>query len=415
MKQPLGTKENTERKYSEAINLYADTCLSIKEICERTCVSFCAFSSFLSKNHRDLILKRHNLTHIPNVKLRGKKGQTTAAHYKYRDAIAACDSREYIEYNISQIARIFNVNCSSLASQLRRHYPHIVPRREEARRKMGIAVNLQYGVRSWSKEGYAPAVEMLQTTDMTVEEAAEACNVSYTGLREHIIAYFPELTLRRGQKRTLALGQKVRGERNGNWTIHEPGEETVEKYEKAIEMYRTTSASVKEIVRQMGVDLGGFRYYLKTWHPELMVERRGFEAGMDLSETKRYNKSTAEKYAGAIERLRTTDLPTSKVAAEFGLNADIFRMYLKEHCPELTEARGMTRLPNGRTVSKRSAEKYAEAVRLYESTPEPLRSISERLGLVYQSVGGFIRRNCPEAIDRHNALLAADGHSTETI
>jgi hypothetical protein len=46
--------------------------------------------------------KRHNLTGLENARLRGRKGQTTAAHYnKYKEAIAACDSREYIEYNIS--------------------------------------------------------------------------------------------------------------------------------------------------------------------------------------------------------------------------------------------------------------------------------------------------------------------------
>lgn len=121
---------STELKYREAITLYSDSDLSIKDICERTGVGFSAFSSYLSKHHRELILKRHNLTEHENVKLRGSKGQTTSAHYKYKDAIAACDSVEYIEYNISQIARIFDVNCSALASQLRRHYPEIVPRRE---------------------------------------------------------------------------------------------------------------------------------------------------------------------------------------------------------------------------------------------------------------------------------------------
>ena len=70
------------------------------------------------KHHRNLIIRRHSLTEYANVKLRGCKGQTTSAHYKYKDAIAACDSTEYIEYNISQIARIFDVDCSSLASQL---------------------------------------------------------------------------------------------------------------------------------------------------------------------------------------------------------------------------------------------------------------------------------------------------------
>ena len=111
-------------KYREAISIYSESNLSIRVICESTGVGARAFSSYLSKNHRDLIIKRHNLSEYKSVKLRGQRGQTTASHYKYRDAIAACDSTEFIEYNISQIARIFDVDSLSLLGQLRRHYPH---------------------------------------------------------------------------------------------------------------------------------------------------------------------------------------------------------------------------------------------------------------------------------------------------
>lgn len=171
------------------------------------------------------------------------------------------------------------------------------------------------------------------------------------------------------------------------------------KYEKAIDLYRTTSRDVKDIVRIVGVTLGGFRYHLRTWYPELMVLRRGFDEGMALEQTKRYKKSSAEKYANAIERLQNTDLPTAKVAAEFGLNPETFRMYLREHHPELVTARGMIRTSDGKVVSNRSAEKYAEALRIYATTSESLKSIAKRLGLTYNSVGGFIRRNYPEAIE----------------
>lgn len=398
---------STELKYREAITLYSDSDLSIKDICERTGIGFSAFSSYLSKHHRKLILKRHNLTEYENVKLRGSKGQTTEAHYKYRDAVAACDSIEYIEYNISQIARIFDLNCSSLASQLRRHYPEIVPRREKERQRMGISVNLQYGARKWSTKAYCTAIEMLQSSDMTIEEVADACNVSHTGLREHVLAYHPQITQLREIKRIKAKGQNVRGMRNGCWTMHEPEQSSIKKYEEAIEIYRTTSTDVKTIARQAGLNLGAFRYHLRTWHPELMVQRRGFDENVPIEQTKRYKKSTAEKYADAIERLKSSDMPTSRVAAEFGLNPEVFRMYLKEHYPELTAVRGMTKANNGRTVSNRSAEKYAEALQLYETTPEPLKSIAQRLGLTYNSLGGFIRRNYPEAIEKHKLLQVA--------
>ena len=397
-----------ESKYRESIALYSDSTLSIKHICEQTGVGFAAFCSYLSKHHRELILKRHNLTEYNHVQLRGSKGQTTAAHYKYKDAIAACDSAEYIEYNISQIARIFGLDCSALASQLRRHYPEIVPRREQARRRMGIAVNLQYGARKWSQEAYAEAVAMLQSTDLTVDAVADACQVSSSGFREHVLAYHPEITAMREQKRTEAVGCKVRGERSGNWSLHEPDAETVARYEQAIALYRDTAHSVESIVRQVGVTLGGFRYYLRTWHPELMVQRRGFGQDVELEHTKRYKKATAQKYADAIGLLRRTDLSTAKVAAQFGLNPEIFRMYVKEHFPELTTARGMTRAANGKTVKSSSAQKYAEALHVFETTTEPLKSIAQRMGLTYNSLGGYIRRSCPEAIEKHRSLVALE-------
>lgn len=396
-------KEATIAKYREAIDLYTTTSLSIKEICEQTGVSFSAFCSYLSKHHRELILQRHNLTHHPKARLRGTKGQTTEGHHKYRDAITACDSQEYIEYNISQIARIFGVNCSSLANQLRRHYPEIIPRRELARQRMGITINLQYGARQWSKQGYAEAVEMLQSTDMTIEEAARACNVSHTGLREHISAYHPQIAAYRESRRTAAVGQQVRGKRNGCWGVHQPTEDTEKKYEKAVELYRTTSLPVAEIARSAGVSKGGFHSYLRSWYPELMVERRGYDSGIALKHTKRYRKDTTEKYAPAIERLAHSTLSVAEVAAEAGLNAHTFRYYLKEHHPQLLESDGMAQMPDGRRVSKRSMAKYAEAVHLYGTTPEPLHSIATRLGLNPKSLSGFIHRNHPELVERRKS------------
>jgi hypothetical protein len=82
-------------------------------------------------------------------------------------------------------------------------------------------------------------------------------------------------------------------------------------------------------------------------------------------------------------------------------------MYVKEHYPELATVRGMIKTGNGKAVSNRSLEKYAEALNIYETTSEPLKSIALRLGLTYNSLGGFIRRNFPEAIERHNSLPAS--------
>lgn len=49
--------------------------------------------------------------------------------------------------------------------------------------------------------------------------------------------------------------------------------------------------------------------------------------------------------------------------------------------------------------------KYRKAVELYRTTAEPLKAIVRRLGLVYNSLSGFIRRNIPEAAAQHARLL----------
>ena len=77
---------------------------------------------------------------------------------------------------------------------------------------------------------------------------------------------------------------------------------------------------------------------------------------------------------------------------------------MHKHEPALAKAQGMTLNRNGKRVSRRSEEKYAEAIRIYETTAEPLKLIAARLGVVYNSLGSYIRRNCPEAMERHKKL-----------
>ncbi len=224
--EPAGDSRRASARYAEAVSLYATTRLTIREICALTGDSHRAFSAYLCQNHRDLILRRHGLEGLKEVKLRGAKGQSTEAYLKYHDAIAAADSVEYIDYNVSQIARIFGLDGTGLGNQLRHHYPEIIPRREKERRRLGVHDNIHRGVRPWCAQRYARAVEMLHTTDWTVDEVAETCDVTPNGLREHIACYHKELVKIREEKRLQAMRQeKVRGQRTGAWTIHKPSDE----------------------------------------------------------------------------------------------------------------------------------------------------------------------------------------------
>ena len=407
--QTRGCKPETEAKYRPAFELYTATDLSIAEICRQCGISISGFSRYIGIYHRHLMLERNGIKcsreEADGIKMNQRRGQRPETHAKYKEAIAACDSMDYIEYNVSQIAREFGLSGTNLGRQLRTHYPEVLEFRERARQRLGLDDGLPRGTRPWCKEQYAEAVGLLQADRyVTVQEAAERCNVSYSGLEQHLIFYHKELVGNRIKIREQATRQQRRGKITGRGTLHAPKPETIEVYAEALHLYRTTPMSVRKIAKQTGVSLRGLYDYLQTWYKDLVCERKGipYEEGkpVDWSSVRRYNPATAAKYADAIARLKEGGLTTAKVATEFGLNPECFRQYLKEHEPELHARLGMKTTENGKMVSPKSMEKYKEAIHLYETTSESLKSIARRFGLNDCSLGQFIKRHLPELIER---------------
>jgi len=336
-----------------------------------------------------------------SIKIRQRRGQHPETHAKYREAIAACDSMDYIGYNISQIAREFGLNGTNLARQLRTHYPEVLEFRERARQRLGLNDGLPRGTRPWCKEQYAKAVELLRADRyITVQDAAKRCNVSYSGLEQHLIFYHKELVENRIKIRKQAVKQQCKGKITGRGTVHAPTPEIIEKYAEALHLYRTTPTSARKIAKQTNVSIKGFYEYLQTWHKDLICQRKDipYEEGkpVDWSSVRRYNPATAAKYTDAIARLREGGLTTAQVAAEFSLHPDCFRQYLKEHEPELHASLGMKKTENGKTVSAKSMEKYKEALQLYTTTNESVKSLARRFGFNECSFVQFVKRHFPE-------------------
>lgn len=404
----------TEAKYREAVELYASTDLTCVEISRRCSVSLAGFKGYICKYRRDLLLPRYGIRCDPEeaagIGMDQRRSQRPATRAKYREAIAACDSMDYIDCNVSQIAREFGLSGTNLGKQLRTHYPGVIERREEVRRRLGLGDNLPRGARTWSKERYAGAVELLRGDRyITVQEVAERCGVSYAGLEQHLIFYHKELIDNRIKIRKQAVGQQRKGKITGRGSVHAPKPAIVAKYAEALHLYRTTPLSARKIARQTGLPVKGFYKYLQTWHMDLVCARRNipYEEGqsVDWSQVRKYNPATKVKYADAIRRLKESRLTTAAVAAEFGLQPECFRQYLKEHEPELYARQGMTKTANGRAVSRRSMAKYAEAIRLYGSTSGSLKSLARRFGVNECSLGQFIKRHFPEAVEGHRRAV----------
>lgn len=327
-------------RYAEPVRLYAETDLSVKDICARTGVPFRAFMAYLIRRHRALILRRHGLEHVEGARLPGARGQSTEAHAKYAPAIAAAASEEYIEYNISQIARLFDLSPCSLLQQLRHHYPHIVRRREEERTRLGLADHVRRGPRPEALERYAEAVELLRTSDVTVAEAAERFGLRAYALQEHLTSHHHNLVeLRELRRRRAKAEPPAPGARRGNWKRYTEDATLRAHYAEAVRLYATTTRSLEDIAQSCGMNKNTLRYYLRKWHAPLVARRRGYAETTDLRATKRYSPATAEKYAPAVRSLRAHPRPVAAVAREFGLHPDVFRLYLKEHFPRLARGR----------------------------------------------------------------------------
>lgn len=253
-----GVRPETEAKYRQAIELYRSTDLPVAEISRMCGLTNNGLRCYIFKYHRDLMLARNNILcdkeAASKIKLNQLRGQLPASRIKYKDAIEACGSMEYIELNVSQIARQFGLEGSNLGRQLRTHYPGIIEWREKVRTWLGFDDGLPRGSRSFCKEQYAEALKLLRSNSyLTVQEVADTCGLSYTGLEQHLLFYHKELVKRRIKIREKAVRNQRKGEITGRGTVHSPSPKMVQKYAEAVHLFSTTPMSAAQIAKQTDV------------------------------------------------------------------------------------------------------------------------------------------------------------------
>ena len=210
----LGQLAAAADKYRRAVQLYASTDLTYKQIAASEGVSARGLAEHIRKYHRGLLLRRNGIRECAQSEsatlLRRERGQTLAGHLKYREAVLACLDEEHIGCSVSQIAAKFHLDAAALNHCLRLHYPEIVALRESERMRRGLCDNQPRGVRPRSLETYAAAVELLRTTDTTVARAAAECGVSCSGLRAHLSQYHKDVAaLRAARRRAMKTDNKI--------------------------------------------------------------------------------------------------------------------------------------------------------------------------------------------------------------
>lgn len=210
-------------------------------------------------------------------------GQHPETEALYRDAILACQSIENLSLTISDVARKYKVKPECLRNQLKRHFPEVFERREKLRDSLGYSVPGNRGLKPSTVAQYAEAIRMLRNTQMTVREVADRCHVSYHGLQQHLLFYHKDIAESRMLYRTDALLKAVdRAVRKGSPSpaggVRGPRPETEAFYAHAIELYRTTDLTIRQIADLCHTtehNLGG---YIRKWYRKDMEKRQAERA-----------------------------------------------------------------------------------------------------------------------------------------
>lgn len=417
-----GPRPATQEKYRQAVYLYESTRMSLNEICRICGVTLSGLRGYIDRYYRHLVLARYDVScteeEACHIKMGQLRGPLPGTRTKYKEAVEACGNMGYIRFNISEIARQFGVDGSGLSRQLRTHFPGVLEIRDHVRMKMGFGDNLSRGVRKCCKEQYAEAVRMLESDSyVTVQQAAEVCGVSYSGLNQHLLFYHKDLVVKRIGIREKATRRQRKNQITGRGTVHAPSPASEKKYAEAVRLYRTTPMSAARIAAVTNVPKRGFYEYLQRWYLDLICRRKNipYEEGkpVDWSKVRKYSLATKAKYAEAICKLKECDRPIAAVAAEFGLHPETFRSYLKEHEPELYARKGMVRTAGGGMMAQHSLEKYREAMHLYGTSTDSLKSIARRSGVNDCSLRDFIKRHYPELMEQRRQLLERKGDASE--
>lgn len=113
----------------------------------------------ISENITGIVCDREEAA---GIRLNSFRRQKPATHAKYKDAIEACGSMEYIRMNISQIAREFGLGAANLSRQLRTHYPELIEFRECERVRLGLNDNLPRGSCRFCKKTVCPSCRTVE-------------------------------------------------------------------------------------------------------------------------------------------------------------------------------------------------------------------------------------------------------------
>lgn len=343
-------------------------------------------------------------------------GQHPETETIYHDAILACQSIDNLELTVADIARKYNLKPECLRNQLKRHFPEIYARREQMRDMLGLSRPGNRGLKKATVEKYADAIQMLRNTSLTVKEVANRCNVSYSGLQQHLLCYHKDIAESRLLYRADALLQTVPsdtliGSPSAIGGVRKPRPDTVEMFAPAVKFYQETNLSVPQIAARCGLNRHALESYLKRWYPEDVARRRlAREAAWAAKKEERAGRP--DRSCATVARLRFTPaialLQEGKTLSQAAkiLNVQIWDLsaWFRRNHPEILEQTrtGMFVLPSGQKTLRRTYDRFLPIAEYIASHPsKSTKELSAKFNVPASSLVKYISTYFPEQWSRH--------------
>lgn len=340
-------------------------------------------------------------------------GQRPETRERYAKAVQACKDIDYLDMTIAGIARMFGHTDQCLRNHLQRHYPELLEKRNLIRVQLGLSKRPPRGVSSSTAAKYAPAVEMLRTTDLTISEVAERFGLEKDSLQHHVLYHHRDVARQRIEKRLQALDRRATGGMSGTGRPNAPRKATEELYTEAVEMYRTTDLTVPEIALKCGVMAHNFQTYLQRWcRSDIEVRRKLRQEKVERQEQERAEMGDRSRSARARQRympavkLIEEGATYEEAAEKLGLSAENLYRWVREYLPEIhrqEHQNQIVQLPEGTTCTKKSWALFGEAATVFCETDESMNSIARRFGLSPTSFSHFLARKFPQAVARRKS------------
>lgn len=294
-------------------------------------------------------LKRH----FPNViplrdKLRGHMGY----HVHPRAGVQPETAEQYAgalqllretDLTTKEVADQCGVSFQGLQQYVLFYHKDIAEKRL-GRRLAALDKNLDWGEKNCNnhrtgpsaaiRERYAPAVEMMWTTDLPLTEIAHRCGVDDRGFRGYVQKWCRGLILSRQEKRRTEM--EVRRAASLLRKKESKAERASRIYTPTVEMIRG-GMNLSEAATAVGADVSNLSAWMKKHHPEVLDQAR--VGMMKLDSGKMTCKSTYVRFRPVAEYMKLHLSESSKsVAQRFGIPISSMQKALTNLFPDVWKA-----------------------------------------------------------------------------